>query len=128
VFVGENFGYGWPHLYRFSPATGRLTEIPVRAPRELPVKRPYNRPSLGDDEPRISVPIPALESLRLLPSPTAPDGYVFTAQPADLAAEDVWNLAPQSSATITKNGARIDVPMPGNRGNASIKFLGWIVP
>ena len=34
-FIGENHGYNWPKLYRFSAATGAVKEIPLLTPPEI---------------------------------------------------------------------------------------------
>jgi hypothetical protein len=132
-FSGENFGYGWPRLYRFSPAAGTLSEIPVTAPASLPVMPPYNRPVLpASEEKTTSVPIPELDGVRVDPSRVAPDGYVFTPgyekRPSLLSR---WLVSQRAYdlAVVEKYGYAVALPNPDREGaNQSLRFAGWIVP
>lgn len=77
VHLGPSYGQ-WPKLYRFSPATGAVKEIPIDRPVELPV-RDYNKNQATPEE-RAAVtriPVPEVESLKLDSSSIAPDRYEF---------------------------------------------------
>ncbi|MBY0406470.1 MAG: hypothetical protein K2Q01_02170 [Rickettsiales bacterium] len=130
VFVGENFGYGWPRLMRFNPATGKNTEITFRRPRNLPVAKPYNRPSRPmAEEPRMPVPIPALEKLHLDTSETSPDGFRFTLTPPrpPQALLSFWD-EDEGGAYLVSDGRTMAIPKPTGRGADSPSFLAWILP
>lgn len=126
TFIGENFGYGWPRLFRFHAATGRLEEIALPRPANLPQKRAYNRPAPPPEkELRRPVPLPELETLRLDPSAAAPDGYAFI--PGDAASGPFRLWRGQGAAALVKQGRRIVLPAPDAKA-LRLTLLGWVRP
>lgn len=132
-FHGENFGYGWPKLYRYKVATGGVEEIPVDIPPELAPVKPYNRPYVPPEYEKITlVPVPAVDALILDPSTVSPDGYSFRSgyeNTPNMMGLFFYSSRYRHTATLSKNGHVVRIPNPdGNYYHANAKFLGWIIP
>lgn len=129
TFVGVNFGYGWPQLFRYHADTGEVEEIAIPHPPTLPLQRPYNRPA-GEarEEPHVPVPISDMENLKLNPAAHAPDDYVFRAGSNSATPLDLWQGNEEGFAYITRGPKRIAIPAPEGAGRPIPRFLGWVIP
>ncbi len=126
TFVGENFGYGWPHIYRLRPTTGQILEVPIPTPADLPLKQPYNRPTQDERlEPHHLVPIPVLEDWQIVPT-TSPDGFTIDNGLAENQKLSLWDVG-GSGTYISKGTHHIAVPRPPGDGRQSITPLGWVL-
>jgi len=132
-FIGENFGHGWPKLYRYSASTGGVQEIPIEIPPDLTPIKPYNRPYVAPEHEKVTpVAVPAVEGLKIDNSSVAPDGYAFSSgydNSSHMMGLFFYSSRYRHTATLSKNGHQVRIPNPeGNYYHANAKFLGWIVP
>jgi len=125
MFIGDNFGYGWPQLFRFHSATGVVEEIPIIPPKNLPIKRPNQ--GLANNA-HVPVIIPPLQSLRLDTSSAAPDGYIFKKGDNTADIFSVWDDSDKGFAYIYHGAKEVLIPPPAGNGQPRPKFLGWIIP
>ncbi len=129
TFVGENFGYGWPQLYRFHAKTGLSEEIPIPRPRDVPLVRPYNRPdSDSKQEPAHPVPLPGVDNLKIDPATLAPDHYLFRTGENRSSPFTLWEGDNDAFAYIMRGPKQFPIPAPPGAGRPTPLFLGWIVP
>lgn len=129
-YVGHNFGFGWPRLFRFNPASGKAHEI--RLPQsDIPLVDVASRIPLAEGEVlKRELVVPALQNWRVSGAPLTPDGYRF--EPLDESREDLWVLfSPNPKpllGRIVKAGTRLDVVAPpGPRTRQAVTFLGWVL-
>lgn len=128
-FVGENTGFGWARLFRFSPATGRVNEVRVMWPREIPPVPPA--PRMARPGQAIVRPVPmATDGLKVSADIAAPDGYIFV--PVQEGREDLSLLFSKDPGPllghVVKDGRRIPLPAPpGPRTSVAVQFVGWVL-
>lgn len=130
TYIGENFGFGWPRLFRMNPANGAVREIRIMWPRHIPLLFPNRRPPPPPQVLRRPVPVPEADAMRIQPGFTSPDGYRFI--PVTEGKEDLsqlFNLHPRPLlGTVEKFGRRIPVPAPaGPRTRDPVTFIGWVL-
>ena len=120
-----------PRLWRYSPLTGSVKEIPIILPT---VTSPAgNKPSVpGEVSKRIEIDVSDLAGLTIDSSSIAPDGYEFDAgrdhHSGNFFGDLFYSSRYHSEAVLTKNGRNISLPNAGAQyyyGNT--QFLGWVV-
>lgn len=109
-------------VYRLSPATGELREIPVPEAGELRAPGDTQDLTLG-----------GLEGVRIDASPRAPDGYEYEfSYPRSgwLFGDLFYRGSRGPRARIEKGGREIPLPRAnqGPYGYESVTFLGWAIP
>jgi len=109
-------------VYRLSPASGEVREIPVPEAGDLQAPGDTQDFTLG-----------GLENVRLDTSPRAPDGYEYEfSYPGahGLFGDFFYQGASGPRSTIKKKGRVIVLPRANQSayGNESVTFLGWAIP
>ncbi len=130
VYRGSSQGYQNPRLWRYSPKTGAVKEIPVILP-----------PGLAPAQPGIAVPavdtkitpinVPDLQGLTIDASSLAPDGYEFSAgmngYSGDVFTGLFYSSRYRSEAVLKKNGRSIRLPNADGMYYSNTHFIGWVV-
>jgi hypothetical protein len=130
-YRGDNYGYGWPRLFRFNPASGRYREIRIHRPPSLPQRKHSNRPFKEQDANHLRpVPIAETDQARVIDSLTAPDGAVF--ERFVEGREDFHRLFSNDRSILLGyvNKAGKHYPLrapPGPRTKDNVTFIGWVV-
>ncbi len=131
VYQGNSAGYPKPHLWRYSPKTGGVQEIPIMLPPGL--APPGQRPATPESAATItSIDVPDLAGLTIDSSSVAPDGYEFSAGPngysGDVFTGLFYGARYSREAVLTKKGRSVRLPNAGNNyySNNS-RLIGWVV-
>jgi hypothetical protein len=130
IFTGENYGYGWPKLYRYSPASNKLNEIPLTAPESLPK---VSSPPVPVQSHRITeIAVPELADVKVDNASTAPDGYMFRSEhPSSpgLVGSILFSSRYAFNVALYKDGRSQRIPNPDNNNYYyNPKFIGWVIP
>lgn len=132
VYQGSSAGYQRPRLWRYSPKTGGVQEIPIMLPPGL--NPSGQRPATPDAATRMTaIDVPDLDELTIDPSSVAPDGYQFSSGPngysGDLFTGLFYGARYNRQAVLTKQGRSIRLPISGNMYYSNnTRFIGWVVP
>jgi hypothetical protein len=130
-YLGSSQAYQTPRLWRYSPKTGAVKEIPILLPAGL---TPANSTPAPADKPQAVTPITVadLAGVRVDSSSLAPDGYEFSTGTGRYS-RGIFNGLFYSSgyrqqAELLKNGRSIALPNANGAyyGN-SARFIGWVV-
>lgn len=131
VYQGNSAGYQRPRLWRYSPKTGGVQEIPIMLPAGL--TPPGQRPAAPDVATRITaIDVPDLDGLTIDSSSVAPDGYRFSAgdngYSGDVFTGLFYGARYNRQAVLTKQGRSIRLPNSGNMYYSNnTRFIGWVV-
>lgn len=131
VYQGNTQGHQKPRVWRYSPLTGGVKEIPVMLPPGL--VPPGQRPVTPEEAVIVTtIEVPDLAGLTVDSSSIAPDGYEFNTG-SDGYSRDVFTGLFYSSryrneAVLTKQGRSFRLPNAGNvYYNNYTHFIGWVV-
>lgn len=130
VYQGNTQGYQKPRVWRFSPATGAVKEIPVLLPVGL--APPGTRPTPETTAVVTPVEVPDLAALMVDSSSIAPDGYEFNAGTYGYSGDVFTGLFYPSryrnEPVLTKQGRSVRLPNLGNSYYSNnTHFIGWVV-
>jgi ABC-type dipeptide/oligopeptide/nickel transport system permease subunit len=131
VYQGSSVGYQRPHLWRYSPKTGGVQEIPIMLPPGL--APPGQRPATPGAAAKITqIDVPDLDGLTIDSSSVAPDGYRFSTgtngYSGDVFTGLFYGARYNREAVLTKQGRSIRLPNSGNRYYSNnTRFIGWVV-
>lgn len=120
-----------PRLWRYSPTTGSVKEIPIILPSASTPA--VNIPSVpGEFSKRTEIDVPDLAGLAIDSSSIAPDGYEFSAgrdrHTGNFFGELFYSTRYHSAAVLTKNGRKISLPnADAQHFYRNTQFLGWVV-
>jgi hypothetical protein len=131
--IHERNAYGdqTPRLWRYSPLTGAVREIPIILPTSP--SEAGNDPAVpADVSKRTEIDVPELAGLTIDSSSIAPDGYEFDAtrdhHSGNVFGGLFYSSRYHSEAILTKNGRNVRLP------NADVQyyyrntqFIGWVV-
>jgi hypothetical protein len=131
TYHGSAPGYPPPRLWRYTPKTGAVREIPIVLPPGLVTAGP-NVAAPGTPPLITPIAVPDLAGLKVDTSSVAPDGYEFRAD-ADRYSGDVftglftsWRY--RSEAVLTKSGRSVRLPNVGGGYYSNYaRFIGWVV-
>lgn len=131
VYLGNSAGYQKPRLWRYSPKTGGVREIPIMLPPDL--APPGQRPVTPADAAKITaIDVPDLAALTIDSSSVAPDGYEFSTgnngYSGDVFSGLFYSSRYRNEAVLTKKGRSVHLPNATNMyyGN-NTRFIGWVV-
>ena len=131
VYLGNAAGYQKPRLWRYSPKTGGVQEIPLMLPTDL--VPPGQRPAIPADAAKVTpIEVPDLAALTIDSSSVAPDGYEFSTgvngYSGDVFSGMFYSSRYRNEAVLTKKGRSIHLPNATNMyyGN-NTRFIGWVV-
>lgn len=131
VYLGSTQGYQRPRLWRYSPKTGGVREIPIILPPGLAA--PGQKPATPEAATKVTpIDIPDLAGLTVDSSSVAPDGYVFSTGTNGYQGDVFTGLFNPSRyrnvAVLTKQGRSIRLPNASNMYYGNLPhFVGWIV-
>jgi hypothetical protein len=130
TYQGSSQGYRNPRLWRYTPKTGAVKEIPIVLPPGLALAQP------GTVDPAAVIKItpinvPDLAGLTIDASSLAPDGYEFSAgmnnYSGDVFSGLFYSSRYRNEAILKKNGRSIRLPNADNIYYSNTRFIGWIV-
>lgn len=131
IHQGHTQGNQRPQLWRYSPTSGAVKEIPLILPPYQPPAR--NDPAAQQQAAQTTViNVPELAGLTIDSSSIAPDGYEFSTG-SDRYSRNVFGGLFYSSryhneAVLSKDGRRIRLPNAANRYYyRNTQFVGWVV-
>jgi hypothetical protein len=131
VYQGNAPGYQKPRVWRYSPVTGAVKEIPVMLPPGL--APPGQRPATPAEAAVITpIDVPDLAGLTVDSSSIAPDGYEFSAgrngYSRDVFTGLFYSSRYRNEAVLTKQGRSFRLPNAGNAYYSNnTHFIGWVV-
>lgn len=131
VYLGSTQGYQRPRLWRYSPKTGGVQEIPIILPPDL--ASPGQKPATPEAAAKVTpIDVPDLAGLTVDSSSVAPDGYAFSAGTNGYRGDVFTGLFDSSRygnvAVLTKQGRSIRLPNAGNMYYSNLThFVGWVV-
>lgn len=130
VYQGNTQGYQKPRVWRFSPVTGAVKEIPVLLPAGL--APPGTRPTPETTATVTPVEVPDLAALTVDSSSIAPDGYEFNAGAYGYSGDVFTGLFYPSryrnEPVLTKQGRSFRLPNAGRPYYSNnTHFIGWVV-
>jgi hypothetical protein len=130
IYQGSTAGFQKPRLWRYSPKTGGVQEIPIMLPPGL--MPPGQRTVTPEEAAKVTpIDVPDLDGLTVDSSSVAPDGYEFSAGPNGYSGDIFTGLfysRYRSDAVLTKKGRSIRLPNTGNMYYSNnTHFIGWIV-
>ncbi len=131
VYQGSSAGYQRPRLWRYSPKTGGVQEIPIMLPPGL--TPPGQRPAAPDAAAKITaIDVPDLDGLTIDSSSVAPDGYQFSpgtnGYSGDVFTGLFYSSRYRNEAVLTKKGRSIRLPNAANMYYSNnTRFIGWVV-
>ncbi len=130
VYQGSMLGYQQPHMWRYNPVTGGVTEISMMLPPGLAAAGQKNSP---EDAAKITpIEVPDLAGLTVDPSSVAPDGYEFSTGEriygGDVFTGLFYSGRYRNEAVLTKKGRSIRLPRAEDEyyGNGA-RLVGWVV-
>jgi hypothetical protein len=130
-YLGNLQAYQNPRLWRYSPKTGAVKEIPILLPPGL---APANQASANTGKPTAVTPIdvPDLAGVSVDSSSLAPDGYQFSTDTDAYSGRVFTGLFYSSryrnQAELVKDGRSIRLPnTDGMYYGNSTRFIGWVV-
>ncbi len=130
-YLGNTQPYQTPQLWRFTPKTGAVKEIPLLLPPGLAPNT--GRPPEASTPPAVTpIELPDLAALKVDSSSLAPDGYRFSTGEDGYAGPGFPGLFYGSryrlQAELVKNGRSIRLPnTEGAYYGNSVRFIGWVV-
>ena len=131
VYQGNTQGYQKPRVWRYSPVTGAVKEIPVMLPPGL---APAGQRPVTPAEAAVITPIdvPDLAGLTVDSSSIAPDGYEFRAgrdgYSGDVFTGLFYSSRYRNEVVLTKQGRSFRLPNAGNvYYSNNTHFIGWVV-
>jgi hypothetical protein len=131
VYQGNASGYQKPRVWRYSPVTGAVKEIPVMLPPGL--APPGQKPATPAEATIITpIDVPDLAALTVDSSSIAPDGYEFRAgangYSGDVFTGLFYSSRYRNEAVLTKQGRSFRLPNAGNvYYSNNTHFIGWVV-
>ena len=131
VSQGSSARYQRPRLWRYSPKTGGVQEIPIMLPPGL--TPPGQRAAAPDAAAKITaIDVPYLDGLTIDSSSVAPDGYQFSSgtngYSGDVFTGLFYGARYNMEAVLTKQGRSIRLPNSGNMYYSNnTRFIGWVV-
>ena len=132
VYQGSALGYQQPRLWRFSPKTGAVKEVPIPLPPGLAPRGPAT--TTPEATAKVTpIEIPELTNLTVDSSSIAPDGYEFSAGSTGYTGDIFTGLFGASryrdEAVLKKDGRSVRLPNADGRpyyGNYA-RLVGWVV-
>ncbi len=131
IYQGSSVGYQKPRLWRYSPKSGGVREIPIMLPPSL--APPGQRPATPEDAAKTTpIDVPDLVALTIDSSSVAPDGYEFSAgtngYSGDVFTGLFYSGRYRNEAVLTKKGRSIRLPNAVNTYYSNnTRFIGWVV-
>jgi hypothetical protein len=130
IYQGSTAGFQKPRLWRYSPKTGGVQEIPIMLPPGL--APPGQRTVTPAEAAKVTpIDVPDLDGLTVDSSSVAPDGYEFSAGTNGYSGDVFTGLfysRYRNDAVLTKKGRSIRLPNTGNMYYSNnTHFIGWVV-
>jgi hypothetical protein len=130
IYQGSAAGFQKPRLWRYSPKTGGVQEIPIMLPPGL-APPGQGTPTPAEAAKVTPIDVPDLDGLTVDSTSVAPDGYEFSAGPNRYSGDVFGGLfysRYRNDAVLTKSGRSIRLPNSGDRYYSNdMHFIGWVV-